>query len=82
MVAGKTMRMAGGTERTVTGVYKDFPKNCNFENAVYMSLGEENKDNGTNFNYTAYIRTKSNTNAGEMDATLKKILAMYGRSMV
>ena len=75
MVAGKTMRMAGGEERTVTGVYKDFPKNCNFTNAVYMSLGDENKDNGTNFNYTAYIRTKSNANAGEMDATLKKILS-------
>ena len=44
MVAGKTMRMAGGEERTVTGVYKDFPKNCNFENAVYMSLDEEQRE--------------------------------------
>ena len=51
MVVGKSMKLHTGGEGTVVGVYKDFPKNSNFENAVYMSMGKENEGNFNNFKF-------------------------------
>lgn len=76
MVAGQSMKLADkGGERNVVGVYKDFPANCNFVNAVYASMGDENKDNYGNFNYDVYLRTKRGVNADDIHATFKKSLS-------
>ncbi|MGM9688901.1 MAG: FtsX-like permease family protein [Alloprevotella sp.] len=75
MVAGRSMRLAEeGGERHVVGVYKDFPSNCNFVNAVYASMGDENKGNYGNFNYDVYLHTKRGTNVDDIQATFKKSL--------
>ena len=75
MVAGRSMRLADeGGERTVVGVYRDFPANCNFANAVCRSMGDENKDDNSGFNYDVYVRTKRNANVDDTNATFKKIL--------
>ena len=85
MVAGKSMKLSAGAEGTVVGVYKDFPKNSDFVNAVYLSLGKENEGNGNNFNYNVYIRTNSNVEEDVLNSAMKKILSdamvsVYGES--
>lgn len=74
MVSGRAMTLSDGAKRTVVGVYKDFPVNSSFSNAVYMSMGDENVGNINNINYMVYIRTKSDANADDIDVLLKKII--------
>lgn len=41
---------------TVVAVYKDFPKNCTFQNALIYQLGDENIDNPSNWSYDYYYK--------------------------
>ncbi len=75
MVAGKTMKLTDAGYYNIVGVYKDFPENSNFSNAVYLSMEDENRDDISNVNYDVYIRTKSNTDETTLNASLEKILA-------
>lgn len=72
MVAGKSMKLSDGTVWHVTGVYKDFPQNSNFANRVYISMGDENIDNNNNWNYTAFIRTRSDADITSVENTLRE----------
>lgn len=74
MVAGKSMKLSTGTERNVVGVYKDFPPNSNFANVVYMSMGNENEGDFSNFNYNVYIHTNGAAEERAINAALKKTL--------
>lgn len=85
MVAGKSMKLSTGVERTIVGVYKDFPLNSNFANVVYISLGKENEGNLNNYNYNVYIRTNNNVEESALNSAMKKILSdtmvsVYGES--
>ena len=73
MVAGKPMKCLGGEMYTVTGVYKDFPDNSNFSNAVYVPMGDENIDDSSNWNYSAYIRSRSDADISSVENTLKTL---------
>lgn len=73
MVAGKSMKQSDGSELNVVGVYKDFPVNSNFANAIYVSMGKESLDDFNNWNYDTYIRTEENVDTDALNATLKKI---------
>ena len=55
-VAGRDMTFSDGKRRTVTGVYRDFPDNCLAQNAIYTGMGESNRYEIGNCNYTCYIR--------------------------
>lgn len=46
-----------GNSLTVCGVYRDFPKNSTIGNIIYGSMGNENKQEWSNWNYNFYIRT-------------------------
>ena len=72
MVAGKSMKLSDGTVWHVTGVYKDFPRNSNFSDFVYMSMGDENIDNNNNWNYTAFIRTRRDADISSVENTLRE----------
>ena len=50
--------------QTVLGVYRDFPKNTIIENCMYFAMQpEENKTNGGNWQYNAFIRVNDAANA-------------------
>ena len=55
-VAGRDMAFSDGKRRTVTGVYRDFPDNCLAQNAIYTGMGERDRYEIHNCNYTCYIR--------------------------
>ena len=85
MVAGKEMKLKNGKACTVIGIYKDFPNNTDFANAVFYSIGNENKDDTNNWNYSCYIRTRSDVNAdvlhGALNVTLKDFMeSRFGKS--
>ncbi|MCQ2214017.1 MAG: FtsX-like permease family protein [Bacteroidaceae bacterium] len=71
MVAGRSMKLSDGAVRNVVGVYKDFPVNCNFANAVYLSMGDENIDNISNWNYMIYLCTDGDVDINALNTTLK-----------
>ena len=54
---GKAIYSLQGNSCTVGGVYRDFPENNSMRNAVYRSMGDENKGVWNNWNYNFYIRT-------------------------
>lgn len=47
---------AGGDTLTVVAVYKDLPKNCTFRNSLIYHVGEEGKNNFSNWNYDYYLK--------------------------
>ena len=73
MVAGKTMKLSDGAVQYVTGVYKDLPRNSNFANLVCLSVGDENKGNDNNLNYSVYIRTRSDADIASVEKFLRKL---------
>ena len=54
---GKAIYSLQGNSCTVGGVYRDFPDNASMRNAVYRSMGDQNKGVWDNWNYHFYIRT-------------------------
>lgn len=54
---GKMVFNEMGNSLTVCGVYRDFPKNSTIGNIIYGSMGNENKQEWSNWNYNFYIRT-------------------------
>ena len=54
---GKAVFSLSGNSCTVGGVYRDFPENNSMRNAIYRSIGDENKGEWSNWNYRFYIRT-------------------------
>ena len=62
---------------TVVGVYKDFPVNCDMENAVYYGLDDENIDNLNNWNYPVYIRTRSDVDEETFIANIRTIFKTF-----
>ena len=42
----------------VRGVYEDFPENCSIGNYIYTDMGDESKDNYSEWSYTGYILLK------------------------
>ncbi len=55
---GSSIKM-GEINYTVGGVYRDFPRNSSLKNAIYLSMGNENKTNFGNFNYIVFVRLSS-----------------------
>lgn len=58
-VVGKILHAttAGGTDRTITGVYKDFPENVSLGNIIYTAMDpKENYDHWGNWNYVCVLR--------------------------
>lgn len=49
------MAVCNGQSLTVGGVYRDFPGNSSLRNAVYVSMGDESKNEWGNMNYTFYV---------------------------
>ena len=81
MVAGKEMKLKNGIACTVIGVYKDFPNNTDFANAVFYSLGNEDKDDTNNWSYSCYIRTRSDVNVDTLHGALKNTLKNFMESL-
>ena len=54
---GKAVFSLSGSSCTIGGVYRDFPDNSSMPNAIYRSMGDENKGVWDNWNYNFYIRT-------------------------
>ena len=81
MVAGKEMKLKNGKACTVIGVYKDFPNNTDFANAVFYSLGNEDKDDTNNWSYSCYIRTRSDVNVDTLHGALKNTLKNFMESL-
>ena len=54
---GKAVFGVSGNSCTIGGVYRDFPDNSSMKNAIYRSMGDENKGEWNNWNYNFYIRT-------------------------
>lgn len=54
---GKMVFNEMGNSLTVCGVYRDFLKNSTIGNIIYGSMGNENKQEWSNWNYNFYIRT-------------------------
>ena len=62
----------------VRGVYKDFPENCSMDNYVYTDMGDESKDNYSEWSYTGYIllgeKVDSETLLKDFPAQMRKAL--------
>lgn len=63
-----------GKNYIIGGVYKDFPENNTLRNVFYKSIGDENKNNWSNWNYNFYIRTDIKDNAEEITSIIRPIL--------
>ncbi len=63
------MAVCNGQSLTVGGVYRDFPNNSSLRNAVYISMGDENKNEWGNMNYTFYVQADF-TDVAEMHQLL------------
>ncbi|HCO68919.1 MAG TPA: multidrug ABC transporter substrate-binding protein, partial [Dysgonomonas sp.] len=59
----------------VGGVYKDFPKNSSLRNTIYYSIGNENLEKWTNWNYQVYIKVDSPDVLTGLDNIFKKVLS-------
>lgn len=60
-------------DRTVTGVYKDFPDNSSLKNIVYVSKEpDENYDNWGNWNYYCFVRLSDPAAAGRIIENFKR----------
>lgn len=54
-------------DRTITGVYRDFPRNASLKNAVYTSMDpQENIDSWSNWNYYCFLRLSDPSEAGHI----------------
>ena len=71
--AGKMIKFKDGETAQVTGVYQDFPDNCDITNAIYLNMGDDNMHEMSNWNYSAYIRVTPDTDEKTLNATLTKI---------
>lgn len=72
--AGKMIKFKDGETAQVTGVYQDFPDNCDITNAIYLNMGDDNMHEMSNWNYNAYIRVSPDTDESTLNATLTKIV--------
>ena len=60
-------------DRTITGVYRDFPKNASMKNVVYTSMNpQENYDNWGNWNYYCFVRLSDPASAGRIIEDFKE----------
>lgn len=63
----------GDIDRTVTGVYRDFPENASLQNIVYTSKNpKENYDNWGNWNYYCFVRLSDPASAGRIIEDFKE----------
>lgn len=66
------------TDRTITGVYRDFPKNASMKNVVYTSMNpQENYDNWSNWNYYCFMKLDDPASADGIIENFKKNNAEY-----
>ena len=59
---------------TVGGVYRDFPANSSVDNAIYYPIGDENKTNWDNWNYTVFIRLDNPVSAKDIEVNVMQYL--------
>ena len=65
-------------DRTITGVYRDFPKNASMKNVVYTSMNpQENYDNWGNWNYYCFLKLDDPASADGILEDFKKNNAEY-----
>ena len=69
-VAGRRMMRDNGDSVLVRGVYEDFPANTLAKNMAYWNIGDENKDNFSNFNYQCYVRLRAEVDTVGLDETI------------
>ena len=66
-VIGKSVTTEN-TTYTIGGVYKDFPKNSEFENNIFTQLPQkENQNKWGNWNYYCYLRLDHPNNVKEIE---------------
>lgn len=64
---GQILHATDDSDRTITGVYKDFPRNASLKNVVYTSMDpQENYDNWGNSNYYCFLRLSDPSVAGNI----------------
>jgi putative ABC transport system permease protein len=71
---GKELKISGTKARTIGAVYRDFPENSSLPNAVLHSIGSENRDVWSNFNYHAYVLLDSPEAADEVLTQMRAAL--------
>ena len=60
-------------QMTVTGVYRDFPRNATIRNILYTSMNpKENYDNWGNWNYYCFVRLSDPASAGRIIEDFKE----------
>lgn len=61
------------TDRTITGVYKDFPRNASLRNVVYTAIDpKENYDTWENWNYYCFLRLSDPSSADRIVENFKE----------
>ncbi|GHV56357.1 ABC transporter permease [Bacteroidia bacterium] len=60
--------------RSVQGVYRDFPVNSSIQNCIYYSFGDENISNYGNWNYYTYVLLDSPDAIADVRESMKQAL--------
>ena len=82
-VAGEMIKV-DGKDQLVKGVYQNFPDNCNIHDAIFVDLGDMDKDNFGNYNFHTYVKIQSGVDTKALmerfSSTTKTLIvdAMYG----
>lgn len=74
---GKILKSEGGKEFIIIAVHKDFPLNSSFKNGVLIELGDENRGNFSNFNYTTLLKINSEEDIQRVVDKSSKIVVDY-----
>ncbi|MCI6875559.1 MAG: ABC transporter permease, partial [Parabacteroides sp.] len=78
MATGKQMKVRN-LDRiyTVTGVYQDFPANSTMINGVYIFMGNQNINDPSNWNYSAFIRIRPDVDEQTFEANYQQMFKAY-----
>ena len=75
---GKAVFGVSGNSCTIGGVYRDFPDNSSMKNAIYRSMGDENKGEWNNWNYNnSYAVAPAPMNARSSNAAPRSAKAEH-----
>ena len=77
---GKAIHGDDDKEHTIIAVHKDFPRNSSFKNGVLMELGDKNKGNFSNFNYSTLIKLRDEKDIQTiLDRASQKVVDYFGQ---
>ena len=55
----------------IGGIYRDFPENSSLLNILYWSIGDENKDNYSNYNYRCFLKLTAPEQKNAVEEAIK-----------